>query len=219
VVPLAPGPHWLSVEQPGHDPLVFALAGVRARVTMLVLELGGDGQLDAYQYMPAMQDEPARHLQRFRQLELLQRIALGHHIESGVDLAQELCEQKHSDPIAGALGGYLFLRLARMDDAAKVADFLTSEYAGLADGHVLAAEHHAAARRPAEAEEAVRRGVEAGLPALGEGIVRLLDGVRQFKVEHPYVRLLKQVHARYAHGSLWSAWTPERWAPGEQLVP
>jgi Caspase domain len=221
-VPVALGPHWLSVERWGREPLVFAVTTARRRLTMLVLEHGENGEngeLGAFQYMPALEADPEHTLQRVRRLELLQRIALGRHIESGTDIAQDLCQAKHADPIAGSLGGYLFLRLGRIDEVAKVAAFLTGEHPGLSDGHVLAAEHHAANDRAREAEEAVRRGVDAGLPVLGEGIVRLLDGIRQFEVEHPYVRLLKQVHEGYAHGSLWSAWTPGRWVPGEQLVP
>lgn len=213
------GPHWVSVERPDHEPLVFPVALLPGRLAMLVLELARPATIRTYHYQPTLSPDASQDLPVFRKLEYLQRCELGKNLEAGYAIAVELMSSQLADPIAGCLAGYLLLRMARIDELDPVVDFLTTDFPELADGHVLDAERHAAAQRPDAAAEAIARAIAAGLPITGEGVTRLLDGLREFRIDHERTRLVSMVHARYVHGSLWSVWTPERIVPGERLVP
>jgi Caspase domain len=213
------GSHWVAIERAGHEPLVLALSLLPGRLAMLVLELSGPSTLRAYHYQPALTSDDSCDLEVLRRLEYLQRIEVGHELDAGYDIAAELLASEHTDPLAGCLGGYLLLRLGRSDELGSVVNFLLSRFPELPDGHVVAAEHAAAAGREDEARDAVARAIATGVPCMGEGITRLLDGLAEFRVAHDRSRLIAAVHQRYVQGSLWTAWTPERIVGGELLLP
>ena len=215
--PCGTGSHWVSVERDGHEPLVFAPTLLPGRLAMLVLELSGPSTLRAYHYQPALMPDASCSLDALRRLEYLQRNA--HDPDANFEIAKELLSTEQADPLAGCLGGYLLVRLGRTEDLAGVVGFLCGAYPQLADAHVLAAEHHAAAGRRDAAREAVSRAVGAGVPCMGESISRLLDGLAEFQIPGDRGRLAAAVFAHYVEGSLWTAWTPERLEPGRLLLP
>jgi hypothetical protein len=85
--------------------------------------------------------------------------------------------------------------------------------------HVITGEFKAAAGHPAEAKAAFATAIEVGVPIFGEGLTRLLEGLRTYQIEHPRADLVRLIFERHMSGSMWSAWVPEESTPGELLVP
>jgi hypothetical protein len=84
---------------------------------------------------------------------------------------------------------------------------------------VILGEFEAAAGRTAEAKAAFGKAIEVGVPIFGEGLTRLLEGLRTYEIEHPLARLVSHIFENHMSGSMWSVWQPEKLAPGELLVP
>jgi hypothetical protein len=220
------GAHWFLIEPPGAPPIVFPLAMLTGRVTMLVVETDATLKLRVFQYLPSLTPDESFDPRVLRRLEMMQRIQLSEWLSSGYQTARELLDGEWGDPIAGCLGAYLLLRLGKARELGPVVDRLTSEFPQLSDGHVLRAELEASCARSEGAKalsdgarKAICDALEAGVPIFGEGISRLLDGVQGFQIDHKNTRLVSTVAERYMHGSLWSAWIPETVRVGELLVP
>ena len=213
-----PGSYWLSIEPPGGKPMVFAVALLHGRLAMLTLEVGSEG-IQVFQYLPSLQPDRSSSPNRLRKIELMERIMLGGELASGYDLARELLDAKLADPLAGCLGAYLYLRLGRAEELEQAVVNLTSRYADVSDVHVIRGEYEAATGDRKAAGKAFAKAVEVGVPIFGEGLTRLLEGLRAYEIEHPLAALLAQVFERHMSGSLWSVWLPERLTPGEHLVP
>ncbi|HEX2110266.1 MAG TPA: caspase family protein [Gaiellaceae bacterium] len=211
------GPHWLSLEPYGAKPLVLALTMLAGRLTMLAAELG-DHQPRFFQYLPATGDgssDPAH----VRRLELLERLLRGGQLHTGLEVARSVLAQRGADPLAAALAGYVFLRAGCISEIGSEIEELVGGFDALADGHVLMGEHEAAAGRHDAAREAFARAVALGVPMFAEGLARVLDGIRAYELDHENVRLVEHVFARHLKGSIWSAWTPDDFRPGELLIP
>jgi hypothetical protein len=213
----AAGPHWLALEPRGGKPIVFALALLPGRLAMLTLVVQPN-LIRAFQYMPSLSPDDSAHPQALRRIELMQRVLLGGHLEAGYDVARELLHAKKVDPLAGCLGAYVFLRLGRASELARAVRNLTRFYPELSDSHVLMGEYAAARGNRTTAKKAFTKAIAAGLPIFGEGLTRLLEGLRAYKIEHPNERLVAQVFERHMSGSMWSAFTPESFKPGKVLL-
>ena len=85
--------------------------------------------------------------------------------------------------------------------------------------HVIKGEFEAAAGRDAEAKAAFAEAIEVGVPIFGEGLTKLLEGLRTYEIEHSLAKLVRHIFERHMSGSMWSAWVPEESTPGELLVP
>src|SRR5918995_5950380 len=211
------GPHWLALEPRGGKPVVFALALLPRRLAMLTLVVQPD-LIRAFQYLPSLAPDESAHPQTLRRLELMQRVLLGGQLEAGRDVARELLNAKKVDALAGCLGGYIFLRLGLAAELSRAARNLARFYPELSDAHVLMGEHAAANGSRTTAKEAFEKAIAAGLPIFGEGLTRLLEGLRAYKIEHPNERLVREVVERHMSGSMWSAFTPETFEPGRVLI-
>jgi Caspase domain len=214
-----PGPHWLSLEVPGEQPLVLALALLPRRATMVVVERDSTGILTVLQYMPSLQTDPSSDLEQFRRLELVQRCLAAGRLDLGHDTAVELLEGKWADPIAGCLGGYLMLKLGKAQELETAARNMVGMYPELSDSHVLDAEFHAAQREAAAAERAAGAALDAGLPIVADGISRLLDYPGSFGLMNDNARLAAHVFDNRVKGALWSLWAPPKLTPRKLLVP
>jgi uncharacterized caspase-like protein len=216
--PTNAGPHWLSLEPYGARPLVLALTMLAGRLTMVAAELG-DHQPRFYQYLPAAHSDDSSDPAHVRRLELLERLLRGGQLHTGLEIARGLVAEKGADPLAVALAGYVFLRCGCIGEIGKEIEELAGRFDTLADGHVLRGEHEATAGRHDAAREAFGRALALGVPIFAEGLARLLDGIRAYELEHENVRLVEHVFARHLKGSIWSAWTPDDFRPGELVIP
>ncbi len=216
-VPTAVGPRWLAVEPGEGEPVVFALAQLPRRFTMLTLVFEA-GQARAFQYMPSLSPDGSTHPRELRRLELMQRVLLGGSLEAGNEAALELLDAKNVDPLAGCLGAYLFLRQGRARDLRKAVGNLLRFYPELSDSHVLKGEVEAAAGRHRAAKQAFAKAIDVGIPLFGEGLTRLLEGLRKYELDVPRARLVEKVFKRHVSGSMWSVWRPENLRPGRKLT-
>ncbi len=216
-VPTTVGPHWLSVEGPDAPPVVFALAQLPRRFTMLTIVFEG-GQTRAFQYIPSLQPDDSTHPRSLRRLELMQRVLLSGSLEGGNEAARDLLYAKRLDPLAGCLGAYLFLRQGRAKELKTAVGNLLRFYPELSDTYVLQGEFEAAARRHKAAKEAFAKAIDVGIPLFGEGLTRLLEGLRKYELKHPRAKLVERVFERHLSGSMFSVWRPEQLAEGRKLI-
>lgn len=217
--PAPPGNHWLAIEGAAAKDLALPLAVFEDRVTLVVVTLMPNGTPGIFEFIPPSMPTAEIDLPFMRQVELVEQLASTPYLHAAEPLARELIANQATPPVAATLGAYLLLRLGYATDLDDVTQRLTTDYAQLSDGHVLRAEHLASVGRLADAEMCIERALEVGAPIFGEGITRLLDGVAQFRNTHSQARLIHAIHARYAHGSLFSAWHPPQMTRGQLLVP
>jgi hypothetical protein len=215
--PTTVGPHWLSVEAPTAPPVVFALAQLPRRFTMLTIVFEG-GQTRAFQYIPSLVPDDSTHPRSLRRLELMQRVLLSGSLEGGNEAARDLLYAKRLDPLAGCLGAYFFLRQGRAKQLERAVRNLLRFYPELSDTHVLRGEFEAAKRHPKAAKEAFATAIDVGIPLFGEGLTRLLEGLRKYELEHPRAKVVEQVFKRHLSGSMFSVWRPEQLREGRKLT-
>jgi hypothetical protein len=214
----APGSYWLSLEPPGGQPMVLALAMLPKRLTLLTIEVQ-PALTKIFQYSPSLVPDSSSGADALRRVELLERIMLDGRLDAGYELARQLLARQVNNPLAGCLGGYLYLRLGRTKELEDTVKNLTTRFPGLSDVHVICGEFEAAAGRSAEAKAAFAKAIDVGVPIFGEGLTRLLEGMRTYEVEHPLALLVSHIFEHHMSGSMWSVWLPEELAPGELLVP
>ena len=213
-----PGAYWLSLEPPGGRPMVLALAMLPKRLTLLTIEVQ-PSMTKIFQYLPSLVPDSSSGADVLRRVELLERIMLEGRLDAGYESAQQLLARELNNPLAGCLSAYLYLRLGRTGELEETVKNLTTRFPGLSDVHVILGEFEAAAGRTAEAKAAFGKAIEVGVPIFGEGLTRLLEGLRTYEIEHPLARLVSHIFENHMSGSMWSVWLPEKLAPGELLVP
>ena len=213
-----PGSYWLSLEPPDGNPMVLALAMLPKRLTLLTIEVH-PSLTKIFQYLPSLVPDSSSGADVLRRVELLERILLDGRLDAGYELAHQLLARELNNPLAGCLGAYLYLRLGRTAELEETVKNLTTRFPGLSDVHVIRGEFEAASGRTAEAKAAFGKAIEVGVPIFGEGLTRLLEGLRTYEIEHPLARLVSHIFENHMSGSMWSVWQPEKLAPGELLVP
>jgi hypothetical protein len=89
----------------------------------------------------------------------------------------------------------------------------------LSDAYILRAEHEAKMERRELAEQAFINAVDCGIPAFGEGLTRLLEGLRWTRLGLPRAAIVRLIFQRHARGSMWAAFTPRRGLePGRPVI-
>jgi len=216
VAAATPGSHWLSVEPPRGDPIVFALAVLPGRLTVVIVHFDGE-TLRTFQYLPTLEPSGSSEPSALRAAEHLQRLLLAGRLDGAQPLAAAAAAAAADDPLRGCLGGYTLLRLGLAGELASAAAALVAGAPQLSDAHVLAGEHAAAAGRRDDAARAFAAAAEAAPPIFGEGLTRLLEGLRAFELEHARAALVEELFTRHVSGSMWSVFTPPRLEPGAPL--
>jgi hypothetical protein len=214
--PAKTGPHCLSVEVPGAGPVVFMLAMLPGRLTMLVLHFDADGRARVFQYLPSQQPDDSTDPRTIRRLELIQRFYLSGRLDYAYETAKDLLYGKWEEPIAGCLGGYLLLKQGKGAELAEPASNMTIFYDQLSDGYVLQGEAAESLGRPGA--ERFHAALDHGFPIFSDGLVRLNQAVERYHIDHPRVALLRDIMGDRAPGMLWSAWVPERLEAGKTLM-
>jgi Caspase domain len=218
---LRPRPHWLSIRIGGRGRrCVLSLAILPRRAAIVVLHRRTDGVLGVYQYLPAIEPDPSSDPDAIRRIDTLQRVYESGRLDLGHESAEQLLNAKLLDPLAGALGCYLFIRSGRVSELGRAVSNMRRLYPTLSDSHVLRAEFEASRGNAKAAERATREAVAAGVPIFSEGLSRVLDAVEEYRVsEDDKARLLSHVWEHSIRSSLWTLWQPRRIVSGRLLVP
>jgi len=229
-----PGSYWGSLESLGQPPVVFALAVLPERLTMLIVQRDTAGRMRVFQYHPALTPEERERRDqenapipgktsdesaalRRRQVDLLQRFYLSGQLMQTEQNAVDLLMAKWDEPVAGCLGGYLLLRLGKPDRLGAAAYNLAGHFGNLSDSHVLMAEYQTSISNRDFALVEFGRALDWGLPLCADGLSRLLGAVRDHHLKHANVPLLEAVYQNRVPGLLWSAWVPREFTPGQHL--
>jgi Caspase domain len=213
-----PGAYWFSLQAPGAKPVVVALALLPKRLALLTIEARPE-LTKIFQYLPSLTPDTTSSGDVLRRVELLERVMIDGLLDAGHEIADGLLARQVANPLAGCLAGYFYLRAGRAGELEATVKNLTTRFPGLSDVHIIQGEVEASSGRPAEAKAAFAKAIEVGVPIFGEGLTRLLEGLRTYEIEHPLAELVRHIFERHMSGSMWSAWVPEESTPGELLVP
>lgn len=210
VVPVTePRPHWVSFGTPHADPTVVAVPVLPGRLATLVAQVQSN-RIRLHQYHPDTAGGPSSTISRLRRVEYLQRLLVAGRVDIAERLATQIASVASEDPFAGVVAGYVLLRLGRHDQLDKLASAVIATASTLSDAYILRGEHEAWNGRPEAADQAFANAVNTGIPAFGEGLTRLLEGLRRSGFTHPRGALVRHLFQRHARGSMWAAFTPRR---------
>jgi hypothetical protein len=213
-----PGPHWLSIEQ-GDAQTVVALPVLDGRLATVIAEFGED-RPRVYQFHPGVHADASSSPERLRRVEHLQRLVLGGRVDGAAELAAKLAAHASNDPFAALLAGYALLRSGLFDDLSAIAEKVAAVAPGWSDPYILRGE--AVAHGPGadlDARDlAFTQAVNTGIPIFGEGLTRLVEGLRASGFSHPRGTLVRHVFQRHARGLMWAAFNPMRPLDHRRLV-
>jgi len=224
-----PEPYWLSIETPDAQPTVVALPLMKGRLAAVVGQVDAD-RVRLYQFHPLAQPVSSSTPDWLRRLEYLQRQLLGGRLDGAEDLVagrrwdgkedlvEQLRVQAQSDPFGSCLVGYVLLRLALREQLGALASAIIEAAPQLSDAYVLRGEYEAYRQNDQAANQAFADAVNAGIPAFGEGLTRLVEGLRVSGFFHPRGALIRYIFQRHARGSMWAAFTPRRPLEAGRLV-
>jgi hypothetical protein len=209
-------PHWLSIER-GESATVLALPVQPNRLAVVVAQVDS-ASMRLYQFHPRVDSTESSSSQRLRRLEHLERLLLGGALNGARPLAEELATEAPNDPFAGLLAGYVLLRLGLHEQLDQLASAIVEAAPTLSDAYILRGECEARAGRADLANQAFADAVNAGIPAFGEGLTRLLEGLRASALLHPRRALVRHIFQGHVRGTMWAAFTPTRPLREGQLV-
>ena len=211
------GAHWLSIESGDDAPMVFALTLMHGLPPLVVAHLEAN-RTRIFQFVLS------GNFSVFRTAEHAQRLVLAGRLAAIEPVARELASSAADDPLAACLAGYSLLRLGYPEDAGKAADAVIAVAPELADAWVLRGEAAAAASNDARARQAFADAIAAGIPLFGEGLTRLLEGLRASGYFHPRAAVVRHLFQRHLRGTMWSVFVPRphgderKLAPGQLLI-
>ena len=211
-----PGAHWLSLER-GKAATVIALPVFAGRLATVIAQIEADGTR-LYELHPLAGRGPSSAPERLRRVEHLERLLLAGRLDGAQDLAEELAGDARADPFAACLAGYVLLRLGLHDMLPETVDSIVAVAPDLSDAYILRGEYEAAVGNKDAASQAFSDAVGVGVPAFGEGLTRLVEGLRASGFNHPRGALVRHVFQRHARGSMWAAFTPRRKLEPGRLV-
>jgi len=213
-----PKPYWLSIEAPGEKPTVMALPLLKDRFALVVAQ-AESGQLRVYQFHPLARAGEWSTADWIRRVEHLQRRLLGGRLEGADQLAEEIAMQAKNDPFAGCLAGYVLIRLGLYERLGKLASDIIEVAPTLSDAYIVRGEYEAYKQNQDASNQAYAEAVSAGVPAFGEGLTRLVEGLRVSGFSHPRGALVRYIFQRHARGNMWAAFTPRNeFKPGRLVI-
>jgi Caspase domain len=202
VAPVADdGGQWLSIE-PGDDaPMVFALTLLHELPALVVAHLEQE-RTRIFQFLLT------GDVDLLRIAEQAQRLVLAGRLAAIEPVARQLADRAADDPLAACLAGYSLLRLGHAADAGEIADHVIAVAPAIADGYVLRGEAAAAAGNDARSRQAFADAIAAGVPLFGEGLTRLVEGLRASNFLHPRAAVVRHIFQRHLRGTMWSVFVP-----------
>ena len=199
-------PHWLSIER-GKSATVLALPVQPNRLAVVVAQVDPTWTR-LYQFHPHVDPGESSSSRRLRRLEHLERLLLGGALDGARPLAEELAAEARDDPFAGLVAGYVLLRLGLHEQLDELASTIIQVAPTLSDAYILRGEREARAGRTDAANQAFAEAVNAGVPAFGEGLTRLVEGLRASAFHHPRGALVRHIFRRHVRGTMWAAFAP-----------
>jgi len=211
-------PHWASIEPDGSDATVVSLPVLTGRLATLVAQVDSD-RVRIYQFHPVVGPHGSSTAERLRRIEHLERMLLAGRLDGADALASDLAASAPEDPFAGLVAGYVLLRLGRHQDLEPLVSAIVAVAPTLSDAYILRGEAEAASKGLDSASQAFVDAVSSGVPAFGEGLTRLVEGLRASTFVHPRGALVRHIFQRHARGSMWAAFTPRRpLEPGSLVI-
>lgn len=211
-------PHWVSIEPKDAEPTVIAVPLLKDRLAAVVAQVDLD-RVRIYQFHPLVGPAGSAMSDRLRRVEHLQRLLLGGRLEGAKDLAIAVKDEAGDDPFAGCLAGYVLLRLGGYEGLGDLADAIIGAAPKLSDAYILRGEYEAHEQNVEGSNQAFADAVSAGIPAFGEGLTRLVEGLRVSGFFHPRGALVRYIFQRHARGSMWAAFTPRaEFKPGRLVI-
>jgi hypothetical protein len=201
------GAHWLSIESGDDAPMVFALTLVHGLPPLVVAHLEPN-RTRIFQFVLT------GNFSVFRTAEHAQRLVLAGRLAAMEPVARQLADSAADDPLAACLAGYSLLRLGYAADAGNVADAVIAVAPEISDAYVLRGEAAAAAGNDPRAKQAFADAIAAGVPLFGEGLTRLVEGLRAVNFFHPRAAIVRYIFQRHLRGTMWSVFVPR--ARGDQ---
>ena len=218
VAPVAgEGGHWLSIEPRDDWPMIFALTLLPGSPSLVVAHLEQE-RTRIFQFLLTGKVDVLRIAEQAQRLILAGRLAA---IEP---IARELAGNAADDPLAACLAGYSLLRLGHAADAGEIADAVIAVAPTISDGYILRGEAAAAAGNDARSRQAFTEAIGAGVPLFGEGLTRLVEGLRASNFLHPRAAIVRHIFQRHLRGTMWSVFVPRprdgkrRLEPGRLLI-
>ena len=104
----------------------------------------------------------------------------------------------------------MLVRLGFREGLGELASTIIEAAPQLSDAYILRGEHEAHMQNEEARNQAFADAVSTGIPAFGEGLTRLVEGLRVSGFVHPRGALVRYIFQRHARGSMWSAFTPRR---------
>jgi hypothetical protein len=216
-----PEPYWVSIEAPDAEPTVVALPLLKGRLATVVGQVDND-RVRLYQFHPLAQRVESSTPDWLRRLEHLQRQLLGGRLDGAEDIVvggrpdaeenivERLKAQAQSDPFGACLAGYVLLRLGLREGLGELASMIVEATPHLSDAYILRGEYEAYVGNSEASNQAFAQAVGAGIPAFGEGLTRLVEGLRVSGFTHPRGAIVGYIFQRHARGTMWAAFTPQR---------
>jgi hypothetical protein len=206
------GGHWLSIEQGDDAPMVFSLTLLPGLPLLIVAHLEQE-QTRIFQFLLS------GNLDVLRIAEQAQRLVLAGRLAAIEPIAGQLADCAADDPLAACLAGYSLLRLGYPAKAGKVADAVIAVAPTISDAYVLRGEAAAADGHDARSRQAFTDAIAAGVPLFGEGLTRLLEGLRAANFLHPRGHIVRHVFQRHLRGTMWSVFVPRPRSGDRKLRP
>jgi len=216
------GSYWLSLESPNKQPIVFSLAILRERTTLLVLQRNKDGNIRIFLYTPLVnspQYEKSEDILHLRKLDILQQFYTSDILDYFYEDVKYLAYQKWHDPMAGCVAGYLmFKNLAKREksDLVEIARNMTEHFSEISDSFVLNGKIKVILDQETEAVISYREALEIGVPIFAEGLATLYHAMKEYDLnDAPYAQQVKSAFEQRLRVTPWSCWTPSDFRPGE----
>jgi hypothetical protein len=217
--PVANGASTMDLQMPGVPIMRHAIAGLKDRVTVLVVVVNDDGSTESQLYLFPRRGSPAPPLSpdALRTIEQAQRFYQGSEpmpepVMAG--MLHQLLPLKWVDPVLGCLAGYTLLRHGRANDLRGVplANML-AHFDAVPDVHVLAA-----LCEPDQADRHFKNAMQRGIPLFAEGFRAMLDHFRKTgqAVDGAAARAGRTLAGGAALSS-WIAWEPVLRVKGKSI--
>ena len=202
-------PHWVSFTARDAAPMVVAVPVLPQRLATLVAQVDTD-RIRLHQYHPSLAADESSKVSRLWRIEYLQRMLLAGRLDVATPLAREVAATATQDPFAGVVAGYVLLRLGCHEELGDLASAIITAAPTFSDAYILRAEYEALQGHRELAEQAFINAVDCGIPAFGEGLTRLLEGLRHIRLTMTRGALVRHVFQRHVRGSMWASFTPRR---------
>jgi hypothetical protein len=203
-----PVPHWLSIEH-DNSATVLSIPVQPSRVSVVVAQVD-PARTRLYQFQPHVDAMHSCSSGQLRRLEYLERLLLSGMLDGAGPLAHELATNAAEDPFAGLIAGYVLLRLGLHDELEQLTSTILEVAPTLSDAYILRGEREAQLGHKDAANQAFADAVNAGIPAFGEGLTRLVEGLRASAFNHPRGALVRHIFRQHVRGTMWAAFTPSR---------